>query len=107
MALGLQLPTAVGEAGTGMVHGCGRASEQGRGLCRNRHIAHPNLPTPFPAANSQWSLRPHQDQLHSLPQLCSQAPAGPYPSPSPAVLSGIKLRCLEGWVGFVPEDTDS
>lgn len=30
-----------------MVHGCGRASEQGRGPCQNRHIAHPSLPAPF------------------------------------------------------------
>lgn len=61
--LGLGLPTAVGEAGASVVQGCGRAPGQGRGLFQNRHIAHPNLPAPFPAANSQCSLCPPGAQL--------------------------------------------
>lgn len=64
--LGLGLPTAVGEAGASVVQGCGRAPGQGRGLFQNRHIAHPNLPAPFPAANSQWSLCPQRALLWPL-----------------------------------------
>lgn len=64
-----------GEAAAGMVHTCGRAPLQGRGLFQNRHIAHPNLPAPFSATNSQWTGKLLLLLPGTLTGLCPPLPA--------------------------------
>lgn len=115
MALGLQLLRMVGEAGADMVVGVGRHLNKDVVSVRTAILPTPSSPTHFllQTHNGACTLTEascihcHRCAPRLLPAPTPRRPCcAQWPEASMDV-SGIKLHCLEGWVGFVPEDTDS